>query len=326
MSLRIGRLNQILQQVIDEQKNIVVKATSVYAGQAYDITNYGEIRLAISSLAEKNLITFTNETVKTLFDEYTDTDELQVDSATYTQLTQVVQNINTVLPNLLKVIENFSPKQEENIINVKLPDGMTSIKDLNEYNSRIEKIFTRFKISKKDIKIVGFDNGSEWYQILLENVHWVLPWVISCIDLALHVIEFKRKKEKDPETNIQIITINNYYKSGKKDEVARDDYIENLATEETKREIDERIEQMGAPGGHEPAESATMLVKATKELVKEFEAGTQFHLSLNPPEYIKNQYNDASFTIDYSSIPKVEQAEEEETAELPEEATASTDK
>jgi hypothetical protein len=56
------------------------------------------------------------------------------------------------------------------------------------------------------------------------------------------------------------------------------------------------------------------LVIATKKLVEALGDGAEFHLSLNPPEYAKEQ--SGQLTIDYTKIREIQKVETPKQAQL----------
>ncbi|MEJ0072932.1 MAG: hypothetical protein WDN27_02490 [Candidatus Saccharibacteria bacterium] len=53
-----------------------------------------------------------------------------------------------------------------------------------------------------------------------------------------------------------------------------------------------------------------IVVNGTKDIIAEMDAGTEFHLSLNPPAYLSEDQEKDFLAIDYSNIPKIEQPKE----------------
>ena len=75
------------------------------------------------------------------------------------------------------------------------------------------------------------------------------------------------------------------------------------------------ISEINDTNGKTREELEFQLINATKDLVKELGEGTEFHLSLNPPPYAKEE--GGMLKIDYSKMPKPE-IQKKEISSLPE--------
>ncbi len=313
--MRIGDLYHRIKDATGEGEILGVEATPIYSGQAYRISNYGKLYQAISALLECELLLVDMpQDVGEILENNTNSKALELDSARYNTFVSFVQKVNTKLPIVMAVLFTFTPKQDEYTFNIKLPSDLTRMKDISSFNNRILKIFQQFGISKNNVTVAGFSAGSKWYEIVLENAAWVAPFVISCIQLAFDIHKYKKEAKDSEDVKNNVTIINNYY-VGDGEKVTEKDYIDNMAKEKINQGVEESLDKMGNPGNKEKKESVTMLVKATTELVKELDKGTEFHLSLDPPEYIREKEY-GSFRIDYDSVPRqiIEQCDNDQVA------------
>lgn len=306
--MRLKLLYKVLEEAT-ENSQFILSAEPIYGGQAYKVYNFKMLRQALLDLKGQNLMLVDISELAERIITSNKRDLVMLSSAEYAELQNFINSINQTLPTVLTVLRNFSPKQDEQILNIKLPEGLNNPEQYSNFNKRIASLFQKFGISKENVHIVGFDSGSQWYEVLCQNASWIFPFIISCLQLALEVWKFLKDSKDKPETqfNVNIIN-NNFAKDGEK--ITIDDYLEKVIDEKIQKGVEERISKLGTPGGKTQGESTTMLVQATKELVKELGEGTEFHLSLNPPDYIKDEATTEYFTIDYNSIPKPNKLEE----------------
>lgn len=298
--MRIGHLNQVMRAACDEQNKIEIKSVAIYGGQAYTITNYGAVRLALTSLYDRNLLAVGDEAIDSLFREHPNENSLQVDNQTYHQLTSLVNSVNTQLPVIMQVLENFSPEQEENIINIKLPEGIDSLQDLESFNKRLQKIFKQFKLTG-EFKLVGFDAGSEWeiIQIVGDSLY---RYFLGVISIAYIVAKTRESWWKGSETKLA-------YKIAKKKDksLTKDEYIEEVEDAKVETEAEKLVAQLGTSDNNSEGDLVAMVKVTTKSVIKEITNGTEFHLSLNPPKYLTKDNTVPFLEIDYSLIPKIEE-------------------
>jgi hypothetical protein len=326
--MRIGELNKILDEAVSDSGQLTLKATATYAGQAYKIDNIYEIYSAVSALEKTKLLpSEPNAIVKQILDENENTtaeEYIEIDNAKYNELNSYIQSLNGKLPAIKKVVATFSPEQDEQVINVKLPNNITTLEDLNKINKRLDTLFKKFNITG-EVKLIGFDVGSEWYQFLVDGAP-LFSFIVATIDLALRIVDFKKKKTESSETPAEVKVINEI--NGSNNTITQNVYVNKLADDKIEAGVGKTIENIGVPDNRAQAEFNTMLVNATKELIKELGKGTEFHLSLNPPEYLEESKQFAGLKIDYSSMPQIENAEEGEPRQLTDgeaEAESTTD-
>jgi len=65
----------------------------------------------------------------------------------FNQLKSYVSELNRKLPLFYSILETMTKDQEEQIINIKIPETkISSLKELSEFNNRISKVFEKFRI------------------------------------------------------------------------------------------------------------------------------------------------------------------------------------
>lgn len=305
--MRLKLLYKILDEATEEGR-LILRAEPIYGGQAYKVYNFELLRQALLDLKGQNLLLVDMPELVEQTIISNKKDSVVFSNAEFAELQNFVNNANQTLPTVLTVLRSFSPKQDEQILNIKLPEGLGCPEQYSSFNKRITALFQKFGISKEGIHIVGFDSGSQWYEVLCQNANWIFPFIVSCLQLGFEVWKARKDTKKQSEAQFTVDIINNNFATDNK-KITVDDYLDKIVDEKIQRGIDERLEKLGTPAGKTREESKVMLVTATKALVKELGEGTEFHLSLNPPDYVKDGATTEYFTIDYNSIPKPDKLE-----------------
>ena len=298
--MRIGEFNQILQKAVSSDGTLQTSGEAIYGGQAYRINDFMNKARLVQALEEMDLLPgdASSETIELII-EHVDEDEYLPEIEEHQQIVALFTQINTRLPAYAEIAEAFSPDQQETTVNVKLPDNLQSLEELQNFNKRLDDIFKRFNIAG-DFKVVGFDNGSEWYQILLDpNLY---SFVMSAVSLALQAVDFRNARKGSDDLRLTKKTLDAKDPENKLTELK---LLNGMVDEKITEDVTMAVEKLGTPDGREKPETISMIIGAVKELVKELDKGTEFHLSLNPPAYTEESPN-GSITIDYKNIPKLD--------------------
>jgi|APMI01.1.fsa_nt_gi hypothetical protein len=303
--MRIGKFNQILQLATEESGTLQTSGEPIYGGQAYRIKNFKRKAKLVEALDQLKLLPDTADasTVKLILGHASE-EEFLPETTQHDQIVALFTQINTKLPDYSEIAKSFSPDQEETIINVKLPDGLDSIEQLQKFNGRLSDIFKKFNINGK-FKVVGFDKGSEWYEILIVGIE-LFNFVIASVDLSLRIIEFRDNRKDSDDLRLARKALD---ASNKNNTLTENKLLKGMVDEKISEDVGRIVDDLGCPDGREKPETVSMIVGAVKELIKEIDNGAEFHLSLNPPEYAKEN-GGGKLTIDYKSIPKIEISKE----------------
>lgn len=154
------------------------------------LTHY--FRSEISSL--KRYISFLSETTE---------DPVYIDSEEYKQSSDLSEPLNSILSkvNLLFYVESLSKTNQDKynyIYAVKLPK-YEYFDDVADFTKQLNLIFSIVMSDNKKVKLVGFDKGSEWYQVALDTladfkvmalfISEVTKWVKIIVEDKLRVNE-----------------------------------------------------------------------------------------------------------------------------------------
>lgn len=321
--MRIGRFNQIVNEATDANGELQTSGTPKHAGQVYVIKEFNVKAKLILVLQEMELLPAnTPESTLGIFTKNKNKSVVEVEAAQHNEITNLFTQINTKLPVYLELAEQFSPDQEETVINVKLPDDISSLAELQKFNKRLDTLFKKFNVTG-NFKVVGFDAGTEWYQILIDN-SGLFSLFISSVSLALQAIDFRDSRKDSDDLRLAKKAID---ARDAENDITEQKLLNSMVDEKITEDSEKVVDELGYPDGRERPETLSMVIGAVKELVKEIDKGTEFHLSLNPPEYAKEDGSNSmpAITIDYSSIPKIE-AQATEVAQIESgEATSEKD-
>ena len=295
--MRIGEIRKIIKSSTNTTGQLVVDAEALYGGQAYIIKNFNKLvdALEIVSTQAWNDISFEN--VAAVFEKFPSKPEATtLNQADYNTINGYVNSVNAKMTIFSNVIDSLTEDQNPQVINIKLPDKINTLKDLSTINSKLEKLFKEFSIDG-EIKLVGFDRGSDWYIICLAGLETYRIF-IAALKIAQEYFTVKKNYYESKQAELD-------YKAGLN---KPDDYSEKGLKEYQKKRLNLEIEdkvstvldEVTDRNGHAKEELFNKLIIATKELIKEMGEGVEFHLSLNPPAYASEE--DGELKIDYIKI------------------------
>ena len=112
--------------------------------------------------------------------------------------------------------------------------------------------------------------------------------------------------------------------SKKESDKTKEEFLDTVAEEKIEEGVQTAMNEINDRNGKTEEELKVQLINATKELLKELDTGTEFHLSLNPPQYARE--GESGLSIDYKSMPRAQIDEpERKQIESLEEAGTSGD-
>jgi len=300
--MRIGRFNQIINAAVDGNNELQTNGTPKHGGQVFVIEKFSaKARLILALQDMKLLPSSISESTISIFSDNQKLDILELEASQHTEVVSLFTQVNARLPVYSDIAEKFSPDQQETVINVKLPEGINSIDDLQGFNKRLDAIFKKFNITG-NFKIVGFDSGTEWYQILVDN-SGLFGFVISAISLSLQAIDFRDSRKGSDDLRLAKKALDAKTPDNK---VTEQKLLNGMVDEKINEDVEKTVDDLGCPDNREKPETVAMIISAVKDLIKEIDRGTEFHLSLNPPDYAQENGMGMAINIDYKSIPKLE--------------------
>ena len=165
--MRLGEKKNIFASVLNDNQQIEIESEAIYGGQAYKISNFNNLMKALEILAEQIWNSTDYGPIEGLASDYSfDAHSVEMKKEDFDKITAYISAINPQVPIFFGVLDSIVDPQEEQVINIKLPTKINSIKALQTFNGRLENIFKRFNL-KGEFQFLGFDRGTHWYEILI---------------------------------------------------------------------------------------------------------------------------------------------------------------
>lgn len=308
--MRIGDIKNKIEKVINDNHVIYLDSESMFGGQAYKINNYLDVIdiLYFLSKQEWNKVDFSE--VGNLIEKYgKNSDAPIIEAGDFDQLSSYINSINPQIPLYYSFLVSFAETQDEKTINVKLPRGINSLNDLSIFNERLREVFLLFNVDGQ-FEFKGFDKGTEWYVMVAGGV-LSYKFVLACLKITQEYFKMRTEYFKSEEARISYEASLN----GKKfTESGFNSYQEEWLKIFISDSVKKAIDALGM-NGQTKEELHSQLVKATTKLVKELDVGTEFHLSLNPPKYAREDRG--SLQIDYKSMKQSQKIDEVKRLDSP---------
>lgn len=298
--MRLGEIRNILREVVNDSDQIAIEHEPLFGGQAQLVKNYGSLISALDILAEQNWNDVGYSQIEEIKKEYgSEVLKVQLPQEQFNQLNSYLSSLNAKLPLYLSILDTMVDDQDEKTLNIKLPDSISSLNDLNSTNKKLEDLFKKFNLSG-EFKFKGFDKGTSWYEVLVTS-EVLYRYVIACLGVALLIVQFKKTYYESEQAKLNYLaTLKENDKPKEVEQKKHSDRYIDVSLEEKVKKIVHEIEETN---GKTFPELKSNLVLATKDLVEHLNDGVEFHLSLNPPEYA--QEKGAQIVIDYKSMPKL---------------------
>jgi len=303
--MRLGEIRNILWEVLEENNKITIEHEPIYDGQAYRVKDYRKLMLALNVLAEQSWNDVNYKEIESIKEEYgMEDDIIELPKDKFNQLNSYVSSLNSKLPFYVSILETMVDEQEKHAINIKLSESIKDIGGLTEANKRLNKILNLYNADGQfDFK--GFDSGTSWYVVVATGV-LSYRFFIAGLDIAQKYFDMKKSYFESGKAKLDLQAASEKETIDKADlESYQKRRLQLLIEDEVKKSI----EKIGI-GTNDKNELTIKIIKATGQLVKELdEEGTEFHLSLDPPEYASEYMG--SLVIDYSKIPTLNGKKEE---------------
>jgi len=299
--MRLWEIKKIIGESLDNNNQIIVDYEAMYNNQAYTIKNYGKLIEIFGIIWDLSRNDVNKEWICSVIEKYWEEAMLiQLSAQEFNHINNYFSQVNQKMPLYYSILETMVEDQDDQIINVKIPEvNISSLKKLNTFNSRLDKIFKGFNVDW-DYTFKGLDKWTSWYEILVVW-HYTYLAFLSCLDIAKAFFETRKAYYDSEKAKLD------YEASLKEKNEFTDKWFKEYQDKRMNLEIDKKIEEalknlwiQDWMNGKSGAELHTHLVLATKELVEELWEWTEFHLSLNPPKYAEENWY--SLQIDYKQI------------------------
>jgi hypothetical protein len=309
LPMRIGEIKNILDLVVNKDNQIQIEQEIIFSGQAYLIHNFQEL---IEAYYVINKLSW-NDTDGSGLDGIIKTYEgkqgvIQIDKIEFDVLNSYFASVNQKLPFFYSVLESVNEKQDEKAINIKLPDEISSLPELTEVNKRLETTLQMFNVDG-EFRFHNFDKGTNWYTLVpIAEKLLSYAFLVGCLKIAQEVLKTRAEWFNSEKARIS-------FEASKEDknDLTVKKWEDNWIKKYIEEKVREVIKEVGERNNIPETELQVRLIKGTTNLIKELGEGTEFHLSLNPPEYASQNGN--SINIDYKKIREIREKNLEEIEE-----------
>lgn len=305
--MRLGEMKQKIDAVLTTGNILSIKNTPLYGEQAQEVTNYGNLISALEILVKLDWNDIKAEELSLITSQIELSNSAILPLDTFNSLSSIVGRVNTKLPLYYSILESMVNDQDENIINVKLPKGINTFDELNEFNNKLSKIFKLFQFDG-EFKFQGFDKGTDWYEVLITGTLFH-AYFISCLQVAQSYYRTKTEFYNSAKAEIDYLAA-----KASNSDLSKDQYKDNWLSAFIESEVKRIHSEIQDTNGKTEAEANTTLVKATIKLVEALGDGAEFHLSLNPPQYALEKAG--QLIIDYKKIRQTQALEAPKQAQL----------
>lgn len=299
--MRLGEIKNILSAVLNDKQNIKIVVEPKYGNQVYLIKNYNALMKALKVLNDQPWNTSDFNPIEQLFAKYGDAEQsVALEAQDYNRISQYINAINPKIPYFFGILSSMVPKQDEQIINIKLPNNsIKDFKSLSAENDDLNKLLQSINLDG-DYEFRGFDIGSSWYTVLILG-YLTYKALLAAINLAQKYYGAKEAYYKSETARIA-------YEAIKKEKPKEKD-LKNFADDYIKLKIDADVESISLEIGLKPDDdlSKTKIRKTVDLLIAQMEKGTEFHLSLNPPKYAEE--SEGKISLNYEEIRQINEQE-----------------
>jgi hypothetical protein len=310
--MRLGKIRQRLDLVIDVNKHIFIDHEVLYNNEVYKVKNYRLVIEALKSVKDFDWVGQDFVAVQEVINEKSENKNLvELSQAEFSKLNSYVGALNQKLPIFYDMLNSVVQDQDEKIINIKLPANVNSFDDLNKLNNRLYDVFKLYNLDGQ-FDFVGFEKGSNWY-VIIATGHFSYLALVGGLNIANKYFQAKKmyydsenSRHKAKKAKLDYMAAKET--SEKPTEAELEKYIKRRLDLEVDEEVEMFIEKSKISKGNEN-ENKIKIKKAVRQLIKELEKEDfEFHLSLNPPKYVNDEKGE--FNISYSSLPAIKDKNE----------------
>lgn len=302
--MRLWEIKVLLEKVLNDDAKIFIDSETIYWWQAYKIKNYKSLFDVFDILNKQEWNQYDFSNVEQVSKKYRKLQIVQVEWSDFNQINSYIWNLNTYIPLYYSILTEMVDEQDEQIINIKIPEGnIKSLKNLSEFNNRLDKNFKEFAIDWQ-FEFKWLDKWTSWYEILITGIktYWMF---LACLKIAQEYLKTKQEYYKTKKAELDYKAWLNKPTDFTKDWLEK--YIDRRLELEVEEKIKESIESLKIENWKSQMELQSQIIKATKGLIKELWNWTEFHLSLNPPKYASEM--SWSINIDYVKLAEIRESE-----------------
>lgn len=189
--------------------------------------------------------------------------------------------------------------QDEKTINIKLPSDLGTLDKLNKKNKELNSLLENFTVDGPFV-LRTFDVGSAWYVLLALGPlsYWALIGALKIAQESFKVMtEYYKSETAKIDYRASLRDSEQYTDEGMKQ------YCERRLRLQVDVKVADLISALGSTNGASPHELKAKFTRGVFEMTKQLREGTEFHLSLNPPEYVAEE--SGLINIDFEQMKKL---------------------
>ncbi|HRE77904.1 MAG TPA: hypothetical protein PLL09_08770 [Flavobacterium sp.] len=174
---------RITKDILEKAKKLLITNAVERASNpvTYKLSKVLSLREGIDYLDRSSLFKTQINALKTLSFYESTIDTVVITKQEFVALSQIINNLNVSIQATIEALSNIIYEDNQDLISIKIPNP-NSFKDIVETSKSLDKIFNQ-TIFHEDIKgnykIVNFDTGSYWIDILLNGGATVLHLVAA---------------------------------------------------------------------------------------------------------------------------------------------------
>lgn len=306
--MRLGELKNIINQALSDQNTLEYKVENLYEGKRYRIKEFSGLRRALNELVKQNWVNIDYSILKELSIENSNNlDAVEISPDQHNKLGALINGINKSLPIFMGILDSMVEDQDESTVNIKLPvNSIDDFKALSDFNTEVQKVFNlivKYKGLGGEIKFIGLDVGSHWYKVLILGGPLVYPTFMGILNIAHRAIQLRKEwyASEDIRLTAKIRQEDLNNKQDLKEEDFKD-YINTMIEKKIENMVDELVKDLPDNNDKTPLnERKNSFSKGIKQIIDLIGKGTEFHPSLNIPEYIKKGES-GRYDIDYEKV------------------------
>ena len=183
----INLLNNLSGQIIRNNSNRGMQ-------NDFKVIGLKSFNKAIKLLREHHL--FENKLKELDAIKYIDraSDDIVILQNEYNNLKSIRDNIITQAQNLKATIDNILPEEDDNSLNLKIPEDISTISELNDFISNLDLIFHIYKEFNCEVNFKGVETGSSWITVLIGTALAAKPCINFLFDIAKKGLELRNLK------------------------------------------------------------------------------------------------------------------------------------
>ncbi len=317
--MRLGEIKNILDQYLSPEHTIVLntEAKSGYGNQYVLIKHYDRFVFIESFLAQQGIsLNVRDNFLSHLKPHNPHSEEVLIQNNVLTQINQYLNALNPFVQMFYMVISNLAKPQDPHMLNIKLPDKEDfSIKDMENLMKKLHIIFCGIADSidiPASFDIVGVESGSKWLDVKINvDVKQSLTLfgvIMGLLSIGTKTFQTREAFFKSEEAKLSYEIMEEEYRKN----IGFEEHVIRMVDKKRGNDIAEVLEKTGVNKPDAKNKMETIVV----QIVEALRDGVEFHPSLNPPEYIKDEAN--GIKVNYEMIKEIE-AEQNKPKQITEE-------